>query len=132
MTELIDVNLEQEQEFLEQVFDLEDEKDREELGEELNSGSMFFKPVSNISYKVRLTDSKIKTVFKKFADGNEIIKYELCITAKGSDKTEFEGVWQVGKQVAKAIFDDYEKDAVFNIKKTGSGLDTRYSITKDF
>ena len=132
MTELIEVELnEVTEENQPRVFNLEDLKDREVLGEELNAGSMYFKPQVNISYKIRLLSPNVKEVEKTFED-KTITKYELSISAKGSDKSEFEGLWEVGRNVLKSIFDDYEASAVYNIKKTGSGIETRYSVTKDF
>lgn len=113
------------------VFNLENQEDIEQLAEELEKGSMYFKPLPNVNYKFSLTSSNVRELNKVF-EGEEIIKYELSITAKGSDKSEFEGIWEVGRGVLKSIYKDYEPNAVFNLKKTGSGLETKYSITKDF
>jgi hypothetical protein len=113
------------------IFNLENQEDIEQLAEELEKGSMYFKPLTNVNYKFSLTSSNVRELNKTF-NGEEITKYELSITAKGSDKTEFTGVWEVGRGVLKQIYKDYEENAVFNLKKTGSGQDTKYAITKDF
>lgn len=115
-----------------QVFyDLEDELDREKLEKELNSGSNFFKPEVDTTYKVVLTSPRLKEVVKVF-DGEEVIKYAIQVKAVKKDGTEFEGFWEVGRSVIEPIFKNYSKDQVFKITKTGSGKDTRYSVVADF
>lgn len=116
------------------VFDIEE--DKELLEEELKSNGLYFNLEEGVTYKVRLTTTKVQKVEKTFErDGEEpdvVTKYVLGIAAKGSDKSEFEGLWEVGKGILNPIFKDYEKGAVFNVSKTGKGLKTRYSVSKDF
>jgi len=118
------------------VFDLKDEKERENLISELGSGNMYFKPDPGIAYKILLTDSKVIRVDKQFPreDGTveNIVKYGIQIKGKGADKSEFEGLWEVGSTVLNAIAKDYDENATFTITKTGTGLHTKYNIVKDF
>ena len=110
-------------------------ENRKELEEELKGGN-FFQMEEGVTYKVKLTSTKVTKINKKFEheDGSidDVIKYGLNITAKGSDKSEFEGVWEVGKTILAQVFKLYETDVVFNCSKTGKGLKTRYSVNKDF
>ena len=117
------------------VFDLEESRDFEKLAEIIKSESMYFRLEEDITYKIKLTTSKIREVEKTFENNGEIdkvIKYELGIIAKGSDKSEFVGLWEVGKSVLNPIMKNYEKDVLFNVSRTGSGKKTRYSVSKDF
>jgi len=113
-----------------EVFDLELEEDQGKLEEQLTTVSKYFSPVSNKKYKVELTSTKVTPIVKEF-DDKEITKYQFEITAKTKEGETFTGVWEVGKKVAKDIFDSYTKDrnTQFDVYKTGSGLDTRYSVT---
>jgi len=115
------------------VFDLEEDKDL--LKEELKGGA-FFSLEEGITYKIKLTTTKVRRLEKVFpkedGEDDKVIKYELGIEAKGSDKSEFLGVWEVGRAVLDTIFKGYEKDAVFNVSRTGKGMKTRYSVSKDF
>jgi len=113
------------------TFDLANENDRKELDLELESQNKFFRPVSGTTYKVELTNTKVSEVLKVF-DDREVIKYELQVKTENADKEIFEGVWEVGKGILAPIFKGYEEGAVFKITKTGTGLDTRYSVVKDF
>lgn len=116
---------------LDKVFNLEDENDRVELNEELTSNSMYFKPVEGVTYKIELTSPQVRRIEKTF-DDDKVVKYEISLKAKGSDKSTFEGVWETGKTVIEAIFKNYEKGAVFTVSKSGTGQKTRYSVNKDF
>lgn len=113
------------------VLDLENEEDRKQIETELNSGSMYFRPESDVTYKVTLLSPKVEVVDKEF-DGDHITKYALQIKAINKNGSEFEGIWEVGKSVLEPIFKNYTKDAVFKITKTGSGKETRYSVVADF
>lgn len=120
------------------VWDLTNKEDREELEEIVNSGSIFFKLEEGVSYKIKLNSTQVKEVKTTFKatdedEEKEVTKYELAITSKGSDKSEFEGVWQVGVGVMNTIFKEWENsEDVFNVSRTGKGLKTRYNISKDF
>lgn len=119
-----------------QVFNLENPEDFKELYAEINKGSKFFKIDEGVTYKVTLASAKIPTTLKTFEDGT-VLKYCLGITSKGSDESTFEGIWEIGPGVLKQILESFKKNgvevgAVFNVSKTGKGLDTRYQVNKDF
>ena len=124
-----DVELENADTNTDMVFDLVE--DKAALEAELSSSSMYFNLESGVTYKVRLKSTKVRRVEKTFGD-DKVTKYEMAILAKGSDKSEFDGLWEVGTSVLKPIFKDYEEGAVFNIARHGTGKDTRYSVNKDF
>lgn len=125
----------------EEVYSLENDEELETLCEELGQGGLFFKPESKVSYKLSLTSpqvKKVKTNFTNEETEEPIYKSEFSIYAKGSDGSEFEGLYQTGKKVARYIVttikdseESYDK-IVFNFSKTGKGLDTEYNISKDF
>ena len=117
------------------VFDLDIEEDFEKLEDEIKCDGLFFKPEEDVTYKIKLTTTHIRRVEKTFENNGEkevVIKYELGISAKGSDKSDFIGVWEVGKSVLNPIMKNWEKGAIFNVSRTGSGKKTRYSVSKDF
>lgn len=117
------------------IYDLEDSEDFEKLYEEIKSNGLYFKLEEDVTYKIKLNSTNIRPIEKTFENNGEIdkiIKYELGITAKGSDGSIFEGVWEVGKSVLNPIMKNYETDAVFNVSRTGTGKKTRYSVSKDF
>lgn len=114
-----------------ELLDLDNTEDLERLTKETESQGTYFKPVNDVTYKVELTTSKIEPIIKVF-DGKEIQKYVLQIKAHDAQKNEFVGTWEVGKGVLGSIVKVYEKGVTFKMNKTGSGMDTRYSIVKDF
>lgn len=120
-----------EQEQVEFAFDLSSEEDRKKLEQEFTKQSSFFKPESDVTYKVQLTSPKVSEVIKEFGD-DKVLKYVLNIQASNKDGETFTGTWEVGKSVLEPIFKGYEANATFKITKTGSGKDTRYSVVKDF
>lgn len=140
--EVTDVNLDNEQgkeevsktesnEELNKVFNLDEESDREELGKEINSSSIYFKPEKDVTYKVILTSPMVQKVEKQFNDG-PVTKYVIAVKTENKAGEVFEGLWEVGITIIDAIFKNYSKDVVFKITKTGTGLDTKYSVIADF
>lgn len=113
------------------TFDLDNENDIKELSENVLNTSEYFKIEEGVTYKIELTSPKIGQVEKVF-DDNTTIKYVLQIKSINSNKGSYEGEWEVGSGILKTIVKDYEKGAVFKVSRTGTGLDTRYSILKDF
>lgn len=135
--ENMDSKFEVKDEDMPKIWDLTNKEDRDELEEIVNKGSIYFKPEEGISYKIKITSPQVKEVLQTFTeeDGTEKeqTKYEFAITSKGSDKSEFEGVWQVGVSILNTIFKEWENtEDVFNVSRTGKGLKTRYNISKDF
>ena len=112
-------------------YDLSNEEDMKVLSEELNKGSIYFKPVNGVTYKISLTSTIIKEVKKEW-EGDTFIKYAINIKSIDSNKEEFKGIWEVGKLILSTIAKNYEKEATFKVTKTGSGKETRYNIVKDF
>jgi hypothetical protein len=105
--------------------------DKEKLREELEKVSLFFRIEEGVTYKVKLNSTKVEKVEKEF-EGDKSFKYQINITAKGSDKSEFTGIWEVGKSILEPIFKYYEEGVVFAVSKSGKGRETRYSVVKDF
>lgn len=118
-----------------QFYDLDNSKDMEDLSGDLGTGGMYFKPEEGKTYKVTLQNKRVIRVEKDF-DGDKQIKYQLNITARGSDKSEFDGVWEVGRGIMRtikeSIIKDNENNPRFNVSKTGTGIKTRYSVNRDF
>lgn len=112
------------------TFDLEDLEDLNELEKELNT-SIYFNPKEDITYKVELTTTKVQKVEKNF-EGDKIIKYVIGVKTSNAKNEEFEGIWEVGRGVMKQLLKNFEVGAVFKITKTGTGLNTRYNVIKDF
>jgi hypothetical protein len=112
-------------------LDLENLEDRNKLEAETQGNNSYWKPENDVTYKVLLTSSKIVPVEKTFED-KTLTKYQMKIKAENSKKQVFEGIWEVGSKVMQSIVKGYEPTAVFKITKSGSGLDTRYNIIKDF
>lgn len=122
-----------EEEKKEIIFDIEEDKNL--LEEELKTDSLYFRLEENVTYKIRLTSTKIQRIEKTFEKNGEKEtnnKYLISIIAKGSNKTEFEGLWEVGKSILNPIVKNYETGAIFNVSKSGTGTNTRYSVNKDF
>jgi len=113
------------------TFDLDNENDIKELNENVLVTSDYFKIEEGVTYKIELTSTKIGQVEKVF-DDNTTIKYVLQIKSINSNKGEYSGEWEVGSGILKTIVSNYEKGAVFKVSRTGTGLDTRYSVLKDF
>ena len=113
------------------TFDLENENDVKELNENVLNNSEFFKIEEGVTYKIELTSTKIGQVEKVF-DDKTTLKYVLQIKSINSNKEEYIGEWEVGSGVLKIIVQSYEKGAVYKVTRTGSGLDTRYAVVKDF
>ena len=115
---------------LDKTYNLENKEDIEKLESEMSNDN-YFKPEEGISYKIKLTTPYIREVQRTF--GEDIVtKFELGIKAKGSDGSEFEGTWEVGRSVLEPIMKNYESGAVYNVSRTGTGKKTRHSVTKDF
>lgn len=112
-------------------FDLDNENDLKELNETVLNSADYFKIEEGVTYKIELTSPKIEQIEKVF-DENINIKYILKIKSINSKKETFEGDWEVGPSILKNITANYEKGAVFKVSRTGTGLDTRYSVLKDF
>jgi len=112
-------------------YDLANEEDMKSLSEELGKGSMYFKPETNITYKVSLTSGIVKEVKKEW-EGDTFIKYAINIKSINERNEEFEGIWEVGKMILSIIAKNYGTDISFNVTKTGSGKETRYNVVKDF
>lgn len=113
------------------IYDLENKKDLEELEKQMKSNDMFLRLEENITYKIILTSSKIEQIEKIF-NNDIVIKYQLIVSSRGSDKSEFVGIWEVGKGILNYVSKNYSKNAIFNVLKKGIGVNTRYSINKDF
>lgn len=113
------------------TFDLDNETDLKELNENVLSNSDYFKIEEGVTYKIELTSSKIEQVEKVF-DDNTTIKYVLQIKSINSKKETYEGDWEVGSGILKSIAANYETGAIFKVSRTGTGLETRYSVLKDF
>ena len=112
-------------------YDLAIEEDMKVLNDELNKGSIYFKPETNITYKVSLTSSLIKEVKKEW-EGDTYFKYAINVKTISENGIIFEGIWEIGKMVLSTIAKNYDKDASFKVTKTGAGKETRYNIVKDF
>jgi len=125
--EQINVNLEEGT----RVFDLAEEESRKELEKELGQEANFFRPLNDITYKIKLLDTKVSEIDKIF-NGEHITKYLIKIYSVDKDKNEFTGIWEVGVGVLRKIFKLYEEKAVFAVTKTGAGQETRYNVVKDF
>ena len=121
------------------TFDLENENDVKELNDNVLNGSEYFKLngleyfkiQGGVTYKIELTSSKIGQIEKVF-DGKTTIKYVLQIKSINSKKEEYSGDWEVGTGILKTLVSNYEKGTVFKVSRTGTGLDTRYTVLKDF
>ena len=113
------------------TFDLDNENDVKELNENVLNTSDYFKIEEGVTYKIELTSAKIGQIEKVF-DENTTMKYILQIKSINSKKESYEGEWEVGSGILKSIVSNYEKNAVFKVSRTGTGLDTRYSVLKDF
>jgi len=114
-----------------ELLDLDNAEDLETLTKETESQGTYFKPVNDVTYKIELTESKIEPIMKVF-DGKDVQKYVMQVKATDSNKNEFIGTWEVGRGVLGSIVKVYEKGATFKMTKTGAGMDTRYSLVKDF
>ena len=113
------------------TFDLDNENDIKELNENVLNTSDYFKIEEGPTYKIELTSTKIGQVEKVF-DEKKTIKYTLQIKSINSKKEEYTGEWEVGSGILKTIVSNYEKGAVFKVSRTGTGLETKYSVLKDF
>lgn len=122
----------QEQEKQIEVFDLELENDQGTLEAELGQESMYFKPQKDINYKVELLSTKVTPIDKNF-NGDEVRKYQIEITARNKAGETFTGMWEVGNSILRPILNAYKQDKTkkFILLRTGTGTDTRYSITPD-
>ena len=114
-----------------ELLDLDNAEDLETLTKETESQGTYFKPVNDVTYKIELTESKIEPIMKVF-DGKDVQKYVMQVKATDSNKNKFVGTWEVGRGVLGSIVKVYEKGATFKMTKTGAGMDTRYSLVKDF
>jgi len=137
MVKEIDVTkyMNEEKEDVSKVFDLSNSKELEELIDEVETQSIYFKPEVDITYKVNLTSTmvqKVDKVFEKDGKKEEIVKYAIGIKATDKKGTEFVGIWEVGKSILQTILKDFDVNTTFKITKTGTGLSTKYSVIKDF
>jgi len=137
MVKEIDVTkyMDEEKEDVSKVFDLSNSKELEELIDEVETQSIYFKPEVDITYKVNLTSTmvqKVDKVFEKDGKKEEIVKYAIGIKATDKKGTEFVGIWEVGKSILQTILKDFDVNTTFKITKTGTGLSTKYSVIKDF
>jgi len=119
------------------TFDLDNAADIKELSENVLNNGNFFKIDEDVTYKIELTSPKIKPIIKTFLDSKtqenkEITKYVLQIKSVNTKKEKYEGEWEVGSGILKTIVSKYEKDAVFKVSRTGTGMDTKYAVLKDF
>lgn len=115
-------------------FDLENKSDLEKLEQEFSSQGNFFKPESDVTYKVILTSSKLPSIQKVFNE-DTVTKYIAQIRAENAKGIKFEGTWEIGSTVANAFVKGYKEsgiNAVYKITKSGSGKETRYNVVKDF
>ena len=113
------------------TFDLDNENDIKNLNENVLNTTEYFKIEEGVTYKIELTSPRVGQVEKVF-DDNTTTKYILQIKSINSKKETYEGEWEVGSGILKTIVKNYEKGAVFKVSRTGTGLDTRYSVLKDF
>lgn len=126
---------------LDNMLDLDLESDFEKLYDNIKNVGNYFKPEIDMTYKIILIDSKITPVERVFNAGtekeNKVIKYSLNVKAINKNKSEFEGLWEVGSMTLRKIMDiikESEKkytETFFRLKKTGSGLKTDYDIMED-
>jgi hypothetical protein len=101
---------------------------------EVASSSGFFKPVNDVSYKIKFTSSKLTAVEKAFKDGPKI-KYVAQIEAITKDGSKFIGSWELGPILADQFVKGYKEKGlsqVYIYTKTGSDLQTKHSLVKDF
>ena len=115
-------------------IDLADNKVLTEFEQEVANTSGFFKPESDKSYKIKFTSSKLKAVEKAFKDGPKI-KYQANISALTKDGSKFEGIWEIGPQLADVFVKGYKEsglNTVYVYTKTGNGLETKHNLVKDF
>jgi len=119
-------------------MNLEEKEILEQELQEINAKSNYFKLDEGVSYKIKLVEPQYKKIVKANKDNEPFTKYVFkTIIAKGSDKSEWNGEFETGVTIAGFILRDINKcgfnpESIFNISKTGSGMDTKYSITKDF
>ena len=113
------------------TFDLDNENDINELNDNVLNTTEYFKIEEGVTYKIELTSPRVGQVEKVF-DDKTTTKYVLQIKSINSVKESYEGEWEVGSGILKTIVKNYEKGAVFKVSRTGTGLDTRYSVLKDF
>ena len=126
------MNNEQKVEDIEVIdLDLDNPEDKQKLESETAGQSNYFKPEKDVTYKLILTSSKVIPVEKTFED-KTLTKYQLQIKAENAKGEKFCGIWEVGTTVMNTIVKGYGVGAVFKVTKTGTGLDTRYAIIKDF
>lgn len=123
------------------VLDLDSEADFAKLYDNVKNIGNYFKPETDMTYRVILTNSKITPVERVFNEGtekeNKVIKYSLDVKAVNKNKSEFTGAWEVGSATLRKILDIIKESAkkstetYFRLKKTGSGLSTDYDIMSD-
>jgi hypothetical protein len=127
-TEEVKVNTEEEK----TVFNLDNETDKEELNGIIGSGNSYLKMKNEVTYKIQILSPNVETKTATYEDGSTSKRFQFDVLAKCSNGDNYEGVWEVGVGIMRDIFKSYEKDAVYTATKTGSGLDTKYNVVKDF
>ena len=116
------------------IFSLDVEEEKEALGKIVGSGGNFLKMEKDIAYKIKILSPLVETKKSTFVndDGINPTRYVFEVEAKSQTGDEYIGPWEVGAGIMREIFKSYEKNAVYTAKKTGSGLETKYNIVKDF
>ena len=115
-------------------FDLENIEDLEKLEQHFASQSNYFKPESDVTYKVILMSSKMPSIQKVFKE-DTVTKYLAQVEATNAKGIKFAGTWEIGSTIASAFVKGYRESglkAVYKITKTGSGKETKYNVVKDF
>ena len=115
-------------------YNLENEVDQGSLSEELKS-SDYFNPQVDVTYKFKLLDTTINKIEKESPEGEKYSKYEINVEVKDKSGVIYTGIWECTKAVMSAIMKSYvdnEGNMNFTLRKTGSGKDTRYSVTEDY
>lgn len=122
-------------------LDLALEMDFNKIYDEVKNIGNFFRPETDMTYRVVLTGTKMIPVEKVFNAGTEkeqaVTKYALEVKTINKNKSEFIGVWEVGRGTLRKILDvlkESDKDILetyFRLKKTGTNLDTNYDIMSD-
>jgi len=115
-------------------IDLAVEQEREAFEKEVANVSGYFNPVSDVSYKIKFTSSKLKAVEKDFKDGKKV-KYQAQIEAINNKGEKFSGIWELGVRLADSFTKGYREkglNQVYIYTKTGTGLLTEHNLVKDF
>lgn len=113
---------------MEKEFDLTKSEDVKNLSEMTQNLEYFsFEPEE--TYKLKLNKPKVVSKEKDF-EGQTVTKYAIDVTISTRDGVVHQGALEVGNTIINAILKD--PNATYTVVRTGSGLKTRYNITKDF